>query len=142
MKTYKFTIHGNEYEVELRQLEENTARIEVNGTLYEVEIHQEKKVSKTPTLVRSEMPAPSRSDSKIKKNISSGTVPVKAPLPGNIMQIYVKPGDEVKRSDKLLMYEAMKMENMVLAEKDGKIISVKVNVGDAVLQGDVLMEMS
>ncbi|HRZ77980.1 MAG TPA: biotin/lipoyl-binding protein [Bacteroidales bacterium] len=141
MKTYKFTIRGNEYEVELKQFEENLARIEVNGTLYEVEVHREMKTSKTPTLVRSEVPPPSRSDSKIKKTISSGPSAVKAPLPGNVMQIYVKPGDAVKRGDKLLMYEAMKMENLVLAEKDGKIVAVKVHVGDAVLQGDLLIEM-
>ncbi len=53
----------------------------------------------------------------------------------------MKPGDEVKRGDKLLMYEAMKMENMVLAEKDGKILNIKVHVGDAIMQGDVLVEM-
>lgn len=142
MKNYKFTIRGNEYEVEIKSFEENVGHIDVNGTQYEVEIHREVKASKTPTLVRSEVPAPRRSDTKIKKNISSGTVPVKAPLPGNIMQLYVKVGDEVKRGDKLLMYEAMKMENLVLAEKDGKITTIKVQAGDAVLQGDLLIEMA
>ena len=68
-------------------------------------------------------------------------VSVKSPLPGNIMQVFVKPGDEVKKGDKLLMYEAMKMENMILAEKDGTIVSVKVQPGDSVLQDDLLMEM-
>lgn len=40
MKEFKFTIHGNEYEVEIKQLEEGIGKIEVNGTLYEVELHK------------------------------------------------------------------------------------------------------
>jgi biotin carboxyl carrier protein len=57
------------------------------------------------------------------------------------MQVFVKQGDHVKRGDKLLIYEAMKMENNLLAEKDGIIKSLKVHPGDSVLQGDVLLEM-
>lgn len=141
MKKYKFTIRGNEYEVEIKGVEENIAHLEVNGTHYDVELHREVKTSKTPTLVRSAVPPPRRSDTKIKKNISSGSLQVKAPLPGSILQLFVKPGDQVKRGDKLLVYEAMKMENEVLAEKDGKITVVKIQVGDTVLQGDLLIEM-
>jgi biotin carboxyl carrier protein len=141
MKKFKFTIRGNQYDVEIKEIEDNIAKMEVNGTLYEVEIHKEIKTTKTPTLVRSAVPPPRLSEQKIKKTISSGTSAVKAPLPGNVLQIFVKPGDEVKRGDKLLMYEAMKMENMVLAEKDGKILNIKVHVGDAIMQGDVLVEM-
>ena len=55
------------------------------------------------------------------------------------MQIYVNIGDQVKRGDKILMYEAMKMENQFLAEVDGEIKDIKVRVGDNVLQGAVLV---
>ena len=60
-------------------------------------------------------------------------------LPGTIMQIFVNVGDQVKRGDKILMYEAMKMENNFLAEVDGEIKDIKVRVGDNVLQGAVLV---
>ncbi len=57
MKEFKFTIHGNEYEVEVKQLEEGIGKIEVNGTLYEVELHKiEEKASKTPILMRTPLP--------------------------------------------------------------------------------------
>ena len=62
-----------------------------------------------------------------------------APLPGTIMQIFVKQGDTVKKGDKLLMYEAMKMENNLLAEADGTITAINCRQGDNVLQGDVLI---
>jgi biotin carboxyl carrier protein len=111
----------------------------VNGTTYNVEIEREKKSLKTPVLVRPE-PAIPRSAHKFKKNISSNYL-VKAPLPGNIMQLYVKEGDEVSKGDNLIMYEAMKMENLITAEKGGKVDKIKVSGGESVLQGDILMEI-
>ena len=140
MKKFKFTIRGNVYDVDLQNFEDNIAKIEVNGTSYSVEVHKEVKQSKTPVLVRQAVPSPHRSETKIKKSI--GTNAIKAPLPGNIMQLFVAEGDTVSKGDKLLMYEAMKMENSILAERDGKIISIKVQKGDSVLEGDVLIEIS
>ncbi len=140
MKSFNFKINGNQYGVELHSFEGNIAKIEVNGTIYEVEVEREVKTQKTPTLVRPAVQT-HRKDSKIKKNISASNSAIKAPLPGNILQIFVKEGQEVSKGEKLLTYEAMKMENDVLAEKDGTIKAVKVSSGDAVLQGDVLIEM-
>ena len=140
MKKFKFTIRGNEYEVEVKNLEDGLAKIDVNGTSYEVELQKEEKTSKTPILVRHPVPT-SKDAHKIKKTKGGGTLQVKAPLPGNILDIYIKEGDEVKKEDKLLLYEAMKMENTILAEKVGRIKSIKVKPGDTVLQDDVLIEL-
>lgn len=140
MKKFKFTIKGHNYDVEILKFEDNIANIEVNGTRYAVEVQEEIKQPKTPVLIRKEVPSPKRSETKIKKNI--GATQIKAPLPGNILQVFIKTGDEVKRGDKLLIYEAMKMENNILAEKDGKITACKVQPGDNVLEGDVLIEIS
>lgn len=137
MKTFKFTIKGHDYEVEIKNFENNVAEVEVNGTLYEVEVEREERLTKTPVLVRPE-PAIPRSERKFKKKISTH-VEVKAPLPGNIMKVFVRNGDEVKKGDKLLIYEAMKMENVVTAERDGTIEKLSVNAGDSVLQDDLLM---
>lgn len=140
MKKFKFTIKGHNYDVDILKFEDNIANIEVNGTLYKVEVQQEIKQSKTPKLIRQEI-MHKRRDSKIKKNISAAAFEVKAPLPGNIMHVYVKEGDAVSVGDKLLMYEAMKMENEIKAEKEGTIALLKVRPGDSVLQGDVLIEI-
>ncbi len=140
MKKFKFTIRGNDYDVEVLEFEDRIASVEVNGTRYEVEVHKQVQHPKTPVLVRQEVPAPTRSETKIRKTI--GGTQVKAPLPGNIMQLFVRNGDAVKKGDKLLMYEAMKMENTIVAEKDGTVSAVRVQPGDSVLEGDVLMELS
>lgn len=142
MKKFKFNIKGHEYDVELISFEENIAKLDVNGTTYEVEIESEKIVqSKTPKLVRQEIQT-RRQDSKIKKSITKTQGhDVKIPLPGNILQVFVKNGDQVKLGDKLVMYEAMKMENTVLAEKDGTVQNLSVQPGDSVLQDQKLMEI-
>ncbi len=137
MKSYKFKIRGHEYEVDIKSAEGNMFQIDVNGTSYEVEIDREVTSTKTPTLTRKVV----STHKTISKKTSSDITKVKCPLPGNIMNIFVKVGDTVSKGDKLLMYEAMKMENTVTAEKDGTISSIKVNIGDTVLQDDVLLEM-
>ena len=138
MKQFKFTIRGHNYDVEVLSLEGDIARVEVNGTKYKVEIQHEKKASKTPTLVRKEVPKP-KDAHKIKKG--TATQVIKAPLPGIILQVKVKEGEEIKRGTTLLIYEAMKMENKLVAEKEGIVKSVKVSDGDNILQGDVLLEI-
>lgn len=138
MKKFDFTIKGQKYEVLIKDFDENIAQLEVNGTSYEVEVHKEMKVTKTPKLVR--QPVVSKpGEGSINKTASAG-FKVKAPLPGSIFKLKVAVGDTVKRGDVLLIMEAMKMENNIMSEKDGVVKSIKVAVGDAVLQEDVLLE--
>ena len=139
MKNFKFTIQGKQFEVDILKVEDNIASIEVNGTPYDVQIHKEIKTTKTPTIVRTELP---KKEPSVKPKKDAGVTPVKAPLPGNILDINVKTGDTVKKGDVLLIMEAMKMENKVLCEKDGVIKDIKVSNGDAVLQNDVLIEIA
>ncbi len=144
MKKYKFTINGNNYEVAVKGIEDAIANVEVNGSPFSIKIHEEIKTTKTPTLVRkpviekpgesaakmAPMPVSSRPSSK----------KINSPLPGNILQIMVKEGDAFKEGDVLMIMESMKMENNVLAETNGTITKVAVQVGSAVLQDDVLFE--
>lgn len=142
MKKFKFTISGNVYEVEILGFEENIAKVEVNGTPYDVEVHRDLKMTKTPTLVRAEAPQPKGKETRIPKSPSRTTnLAVKSPLPGTIISVLVKEGDKVIMGQKLLTMEAMKMENNVLSEKDGNIRSIRVKPGDTVLQNDVLVEI-
>ena len=142
MKKFKFTINGINYEVEILGFEENIAKVEVNGTLFNVEIQKDLKVTKTPTLVRKEVPQPTRKEMKIPRNITKTTnMAIKAPLPGTIIQVLVKVGDKVTIGQKLLTMEAMKMENNVLSEKDGIVRTINIKPGDTVMQNDVLVEI-
>ena len=64
---------------------------------------------------------------------------IKSPLPGVILELFVKVGDVVKIGQRLLVLEAMKMENNIEADKAGKIVSISKNKGDSVMEGDVLI---
>ena len=139
MKKFEFTIKGHKYEVVVNDFDNDIANVEVNGTSYEVEIHNEVKVTKTPKLVRKAVISKPGEGTIAKK--SSGISKVTAPLPGSIFKLNVAVGDSVKKGDVLLIMEAMKMENNILSEKDGVVKSVKIAVGDTVLQEDLLMEL-
>jgi biotin carboxyl carrier protein len=140
MKRYKFTIRGNDYDVHIKDIEENIAEVDVNGTIYEVKINSEVKTSKTPKLIRKpveQLPG----EGQIKKKETTGKHSITAPLPGTILKINVSVGDVVTEGQNLVVMEAMKMENQVQSDKGGEVISIKVNVGDTVLQDDVLIEI-
>jgi len=140
MKNFKFKIDGNSYEVEIKQFEDQNAQIEVNGTLYNVELETEVKAAapKTPKIVRK--PANLQDGESFMKKVSVGSG-IKSPLPGVITSIAVKVGDTVKRGQKVLVMEAMKMDNEILAEKDGTISKVNVSEGQSVMEGDILVEV-
>lgn len=63
-------------------------------------------------------------------------------IPGTIRTVYVKPGQKVKAGDKLLVLEAMKMLNNIVAMKSGKITSLNVKVGSVVAKNEILAEIS
>lgn len=67
---------------------------------------------------------------------------VNAPMPGNILDVRVKVGDVVKAGDILVILEAMKMENEILAPQDGTVASVGVNKGDSVNVNDLLVSLN
>ena len=114
MKEYKYKINGNSYKVTIGDIEDNIAHVEVNGTHYPTQVVK-------PT-------AP-----------STGKSGVKSPLPGVILDIKVNVGDTVKKGQTIIILEAMKMENNINADKDGKITAINVNKGDSVLEGNDLV---
>lgn len=76
-------------------------------------------------------------------SLASATVinDIKAPMPGLILEINIKEGDEVKEGDYLLVLEAMKMENTIIAPRDGLVKKVLVKAGETVDKNQLLIEM-
>ncbi|MCQ4925240.1 DUF2118 domain-containing protein [Tissierella carlieri] len=127
--------------------------ISVNGNSYEVEVEEiaggESKrpaapsVSPTPVAApapkAAPAPAPAPKEEKKEVVVSDGQEIVEAPMPGNIWKIEVKEGDKVKAGDILLILEAMKMENEILAPRDGIVASINTTQGATVNTGDRLV---
>lgn len=145
MKRFKLNIQGNSYDVNIKNIEDNIVDVDVNGVVYKVELEQKIQQTKTPKLVRSFVSPSTESDSAIVKTSNpltpKGAGLIKSPLPGTILSVIVKEGDRVKIGDKLLILEAMKMENNVNSDKEGKVVQIKVRPGDSVLEGDVLLQI-
>ncbi len=142
MKEFKFKINGNDYNVSITNIEGNIAELEVNGTPYKVEIDKELKQTKTPKLVRPAAVPSTDAHPTVVKTQSPGvatTGSIKSPLPGVILDVHIKVGDMVKRGQKILVLEAMKMENNIDSDKEGRVVEVKAKKGDNVLEGDVLV---
>ena len=138
MKKYKFTINGNPYEAEILSVEEQVISLELNGTPYQVTVDKEVKQTKTPKVVVQAAPAAAANDIA-KTSPAKALSEIKSPLPGTILTIYCKVGDSVAIGQKVLMLEAMKMENNIEADKAGVVKEIRVNKGDAVMEGDVLI---
>lgn len=143
MKKFKFKINGNQYNAEVLGVEDNIAEIEINGTTYAVEVDKAMQTVKTPKLVRS-VSVPSTDSHPSTAKTASPSAPkgggtITSPLPGVILELFVKVGDVVNIGQRLLVLEAMKMENNIEADKTGKIVSIAKNKGDSVMEGDVLI---
>ena len=138
MKNFEFNIQNNSYHVKILSHEGNDIALEVNGTTYSVKMKEEIKKTKTPTLVRA---ASKRPAEPLKVNPSSSKTKIVAPIPGVVLSIDIKVGDTIKVGDRLLVLEAMKMENNITSEKAGTVTAVNVSVGQQVLQNEIMIEL-
>ena len=141
-KEYKYTINGNQYEVIIGDIAENTATVTVNGEEYTVEMEPEPEEEKK-VVVRKPVAAESADNSKNSENSANINTnnAIKAPLPGVITEICVNVGDEVNAGDTVVVLEAMKMANNIEAEKAGKITAICVKPGQTVMEDDPLVVM-
>ena len=152
MKQYKYTINGAQYDVTIDSISGHTAHVEVNGIPFEVEMQG-------TTLVEEDLPTPMAADAAPAvpaketttspaqatapaKGAAGAGTPVKAPLPGVVTKVLVATGQSVKKGDTVLVLEAMKMENNITAESDGKVTGVCVSAGDSVMEGTVLLTIA
>lgn len=128
---YKVTLNGKIYEVEV---EKGEAVIQAE---YEAALPQSAPAVAAPvaqTVAPTAAPAAAPA-------ASAGANAVVAPMPGNINAVKVTSGQQVKKGDVLVVLEAMKMENEIYAERDGKIGQVFVQKGATVETGTPLVEL-
>ena len=102
-------------------------RVNVNGSLYEIEIEE----MDASAAKRAPAAAPAPAAKPAAAPVGAGTK-VNAPMPGTILDVKVQAGQSVKRGQVLVILEAMKMENEIQAPCDGKITGVNVRKGDSV----------
>ena len=152
MNKYQYKVQGVDYDVEIEEVEGNVAKVNVNGIRFDVELKQPINPTSTLKKVHVEAPkpvarpsvtpvaaAPAAPTTPATAAPTGSGSPVKAPLPGTIIELKVNVGDVVKQGDVVLVLEAMKMQNNIESEYDGTVTSISVKQGETVMEGAVLL---
>ncbi|MEW6388549.1 MAG: biotin/lipoyl-containing protein [Thermodesulfobacteriota bacterium] len=154
MRRYSITIGDKAFEVEIRSLTGDHARVLVNGRPYEVKFQSlggMPRAAAPPAAVaplREPTPPPSTPPPAAKPTPlpplkeeapAVGLGVITAPMPGIILDVRVKVGDQVKAGDTVVKLEAMKMENDVRSTVSGMISEVRVSKGANVTVGEILV---
>ena len=124
MKNYTITVNGNVYDV----------TVEEGGQGSQAAMFGKTAAKPAP---KAAAPAPKAAGTGVQ-----GGVKVNSPMPGKILGVKANAGQAVKKGEVLLILEAMKMENEVVAPQDGTVASINVAVGDMVESGDVLATLN
>lgn len=118
--------------------------VNVNGTQYQISVEeidgQAAAAAAAAAPVAAPVAAPAAAPAPVAAP-SAGAVAVESPMPGNILKVNVKPGDAVNEGDLLMILEAMKMENEILAPSAGTVDQVCVQVGAVVETGTLLCSL-
>ena len=112
--------------------------ITVNGNVYDVTV-EEGTGSAAPAAAPKVAPAAPKAAAPAG---AAGSVTVAAPMPGKILGVKANPGQAVKKGDVIVILEAMKMENEIVAPQDGTIASINVATGDSVEAGATLATLN
>ena len=125
MKNYRITVNGTAYDVAVEEVAGGSAPVAAAP----------KAAPAAPAAAPAPAPAPAASG-------QTGSVVVSAPMPGKILNIKSSVGASVKKGEVILILEAMKMENEVVAPEDGTVASINVAAGDSVEAGDTLATLN
>lgn len=151
MKKYRVNVNGSVYEIEIEDIStgDSPARYSVAPRRYSASGHgtaaygrsavpAEPVRAAAPAAAPAPAPAaPAPAPAAANQGSGSGT-PITAPMPGNIISVRVSEGQDVKKGDVLMILEAMKMENEIMAPCDGKVNAVNVSAGAVVNSGALL----
>lgn len=137
MKTYKFKINGNQYDVAINSVEGKNASVTVNGREYQVELEEAPAAAPSaPVAAPVQAAVAPAAPAPAPKPAATGSgKAVTSPLPGVIIGIKVNVGDTVKAGQEVAVLEAMKMENSIEATQDGTVTAIHATKGDSVLEG-------
>ena len=142
----KITVNGKAYTVEVGSLAESPVNVTVNGQPYVVEIDtgdvtkvsSDQASAALETAVRTVSAGPQSAPTSTSPTAATANA-ITAPMPGQIVDVHVKPGDQVSSGQEVCSLEAMKMKNAIRSPRDGAIASVNVQGGQKVAYGEVLV---
>jgi len=138
LKKFKITVEDKTYKIaaERDAADPSLMRLSVDGKAHTVRIEEEEAPQ------RSSGPRPAATPPPRSGGGGGGGGKIIAQLPGTVLSIDVSEGDSVSAGDKVLVIEAMKMENIITTEVGGAVLAVHVKEGDKVEAGQELVEIA
>ena len=129
-KKFNITVNGSSYAVEVE---------EVGGSAAPVAAAPRAAAAPAAAPAPAPAPAPAAPAAPAAKAAGAGEHAINAPMPGKILKVLVKEGQQVKAGENMMMLEAMKMQNEILADADATVKAVNVSEGQTVKAGDALI---
>jgi len=165
MRRYTLGIAGREFVIDVQEIDADRFEVEVGDQRYEVTLAGDEDVPEatvTPALAppqgsqapsRPAAAAPTRTRAAPAGSAAPAAAPARAaarggawalnaPMPGVILELYVKAGDSVTRGQQIAVLDAMKMHNFIGAPRAGTISEVCVAAGQAVGHGDPIVRFA
>ena len=152
MRQYNLSINNNAYEVVIKEVTEEDITAEVNGEEFVVKIQDIKDLSKASSVSPFHPTVADSQPAQTKAASSSASTAVQpdsttqgsgdgicSPMPGQIIGVYVSKGDKVLAGQKVMVLEAMKLENTITSDREGTVVNVFVKEGDIVNQNQSLL---
>ena len=136
MRKFIVNVNGNSYEVEVEEV--GVAPVSAPAARPAQPVSAPAPAAAAPAAA----PAPAEKPAAPAPAGTEGSIKITAPMPGNILDIKVKPGDKVSKGTLVMILEAMKMENEILSPEDATVASVNVTKGQQVNTGDVMMTLN
>lgn len=147
--THEGTINGSSYTVDMAQKDATNWLVNKDGIEYRVEIVNLDTDNKLAVIRingrKYEVALKDQFDALLKdlglENLTVKKVSeIKSPMPGLVLDVFVKPGDIIKKGDQVLVLEAMKMENILKTQTDAVVKSIHVEKGQAVEKAQILIK--
>ena len=140
MRKFIINVNGKSYEVDVEEIGG------VEGSAPAVQVAKPAPVAQpvpapAPAPVAQPVVAPTQVSAPAQSTGSAGSVRVNAPMPGNIIDVRATEGESIQKGQVVVILEAMKMENEIMAPQDGKITSINTSKGSIVNSGDLLFSM-
>ncbi len=135
MKNLKITVNGTAYNVQVEEAG-SVAPVAVSAPAPQAAVPAAPVPAPAAAPVPEAAPVPAA-----KAEVPADAELISSPMPGTIVSVNVKPGQSVKKSDVLVVLEAMKMENEIMAPHDAVVAAVHVNKGDSVESGTPLVSL-
>lgn len=142
MKKFLIKVNGSQYEVEVEEVRDGSIPAFTAGASAPVYSSPAAAPAAQPqTSAAAPAPAPNP-EAKAVSNGAAGSVKITAPMPGTILKVVAKPGDKVKKGQVLVILEAMKMENEIVAPSEGVVATINVTGGTSVNAGELLASLN